>query len=473
MSTTPPSPGPASAAPAPARKMSRLKKWLLICAAAAVVFIAMSWGAVAYTSRPAFCTNCHFMQPYYDSWKSSSHRNVECVKCHFEPGIRNTIKAKMVGLSQLMQYMTGREGTMPRAEISDRSCLREGCHETRLLEGPVEFKGVHFDHKHHLGDLRRGKTLRCTSCHSQVVQGKHMTVTETTCFLCHFKGQAFNQGTGKCTTCHEIPTKTFQVRGSAFDHSLVKTMGPMGMDCVKCHSELVRGAGEVPRERCQVCHNRPDDLKRYSDTDFMHTNHVTDHKINCVDCHLSIRHELGDMDHRELTSAGDCLACHAAPHEAQVRMYAGRGPMNVVGTPNRMFLVRADCKGCHEAHGVKAGEKLVWRPNKEACATCHTASKAENLSDWKTVLDASVTEVDELLKKVRAQRAGTAAAAIAAPAAEEADRLIKEAAEDFEFVKKANGVHNVIYAEAVLETATKNLKRASKLLEPPAVKTGE
>ena len=62
-----------------------------------------------------------------------------------------------------------------------------GCHETRLLQGKVKFKRFYFDHKPHLTELRRGKKLRCTSCHSQIVQGDHMKVTESTCFLCHFK----------------------------------------------------------------------------------------------------------------------------------------------------------------------------------------------------------------------------------------------------------------------------------------------
>ena len=53
--------------------------------------------------------------------------------------------------------------------------------------------------------LRRGKKLRCTSCHSQIVQGSHMSVTTSTCFLCHFKDQHFNQGLGTCTRCHQIP----------------------------------------------------------------------------------------------------------------------------------------------------------------------------------------------------------------------------------------------------------------------------
>ncbi|MEN3039698.1 MAG: NapC/NirT family cytochrome c, partial [Candidatus Kryptonium sp.] len=42
--------------------------------------------SVEFTSRPSFCPTCHYMEPFYESWKASSHRDVTCVKCHFPPG---------------------------------------------------------------------------------------------------------------------------------------------------------------------------------------------------------------------------------------------------------------------------------------------------------------------------------------------------------------------------------------------------
>ena len=57
----------------------------------------------------------------------------------------------------------------------------------RLLEGEIQFGRIRFDHRNHLFGERRGMKLRCTSCHSQIVQGNHLAVTPSTCFLCHFK----------------------------------------------------------------------------------------------------------------------------------------------------------------------------------------------------------------------------------------------------------------------------------------------
>ena len=145
-------------------------------------------GFIEYAAQPSFCTNCHNMQPYYDSWTTSTHQDVPCIKCHYAPGIKAEAMGKMQAANQVVKYVTGTYGTKPWAEIEDAACLRSGCHSTRKLEGELTFLGVRFDHRHHLTALRRGKQLRCTSCHSQIVQGDHVAVTKSTCFLCHFQG---------------------------------------------------------------------------------------------------------------------------------------------------------------------------------------------------------------------------------------------------------------------------------------------
>ncbi len=36
-----------------------------------------------FSTDPEACTNCHVMQPYFDSWqKSSHHAHARCVDCH-------------------------------------------------------------------------------------------------------------------------------------------------------------------------------------------------------------------------------------------------------------------------------------------------------------------------------------------------------------------------------------------------------
>ena len=172
----------------------------------------LTYGAMEASSTPAFCGSCHVMEPYYESWKASSHTDIACVDCHIPPGITAELRKKYEALSMVARYFTGTYGTNPWTEVDDAACLE--CHERRLLAGASSFGDVLFDHGPHLTELRRGKRLRCTSCHSQIVQGSHITVTATTCILCHFKDQEPGTGTARCALCHQTPTQIVDAEGS-------------------------------------------------------------------------------------------------------------------------------------------------------------------------------------------------------------------------------------------------------------------
>ena len=219
------------------------------------------------------------------------------------------------------RYFTGTYSTNPWTEVDDQSCLRSGCHAKRVLLGRELYKGVLFDHQPHLTEMRREKQLRCTSCHSQIVQGSHIAVTPTTCFLCHFKNTTpQHSGTARCTLCHAIPEKTITTAGLSFDHGDVKRFG---MDCMACHEGVIKGDGEVPRERCFTCHNDTARLERYGETEFLHRMHVTDHKVECLHCHIEIRHKIpareealstgcAELPQRRGRTLAACATCTAA-----------------------------------------------------------------------------------------------------------------------------------------------------------------
>jgi hypothetical protein len=235
------------------------------------------------------------MKPYVEAWKTSKHNKVTCVQCHYPPGFRDTIWVKYQALTQVVKWATQTYSSKPFAEVEDASCLRSGCHERRLLESEskVVFKrGIIFDHRPHLQEVRRGRQLRCTSCHSQIVVGTHIEVTESTCFLCHFKGMK----TGReltpiagCTGCHQPPKGDIRVGSVRFNHEEIMRRG---VACQKCHLNVVQGEGEAPRERCFTCHNQPEKLKRYPDTPFIHDFHVAGHNIDCMRCHTEVKHRL-------------------------------------------------------------------------------------------------------------------------------------------------------------------------------------
>ena len=70
-------------------------------------------GFIEYAARPSFCKNCHNMQPYYDSWTTSTHQDVPCIKCHYAPGIKAEAMGKIAPQRDLARHRH-RRPTQPR-----------------------------------------------------------------------------------------------------------------------------------------------------------------------------------------------------------------------------------------------------------------------------------------------------------------------------------------------------------------------
>jgi nitrate/TMAO reductase-like tetraheme cytochrome c subunit len=284
----------ADAAPPPTRVRRRLGRGLLLAVGITLAVAAAAGAGLWHVSTsPLLCNSCHIMKPYVEAWKTSKHAQVTCVQCHYPPGFRDTIWVKYQAITQVVKWATQTYSSKPFAEVEDASCLRSGCHDRRLLQGKVAYKrGITFDHGPHLEQPRRGRQLRCTSCHSQIVVGTHIEVTESTCILCHFKGMK----TGReltpiagCTGCHQAPPGDIVVGSIRFNHQDV--LG-RGVACQKCHLNVVEGDGAAPRERCFTCHNQPEKLQKYGDTAFVHDYHVAGHNIECLRCHTEMKHRL-------------------------------------------------------------------------------------------------------------------------------------------------------------------------------------
>lgn len=419
-------------------------RWRKLAFTAALLvgfFILASLTGMEVTSRPQFCGSCHNMKPYYESWKTSSHNTVACVECHIPPGVTSEFRKKYEALSMVTSYFTGTYGTNPWTEIDDASCLR--CHERRLLAGKEVFHNVLFNHTPHLSELRRGKKLRCTSCHSQIVQGSHIAVTASTCFLCHFKGQQLNEGTGKCTLCHEIPDKVITKANLSFDHGDVKRFN---MQCFSCHSQVVQGQGEVPKERCYSCHGDQKRLQRFSETEFLHQKHVTDHKIECLHCHNEIQHKTALALEPVSTSCG---ACHRDGHSAARDLYAGIGGKGVPPMPSTMYQAGINCAGCHVLP-IDTGETAAFKPTDVNCMSCHGPRYSKVLGRWKAL-------VSERLERVKGELSNTRSRFALKPHQE---GPLSDAWANVELVERGGGTHNVEYTLALLDASHEMINKA-------------
>jgi nitrate/TMAO reductase-like tetraheme cytochrome c subunit len=414
-------------------------------------------GTVAYTSRSEFCNTCHIMEPYYESWRHSAHHMVDCVDCHFEPGLLETVDGKFKAINQLTKYVTGTAGTKPWAEVSDQSCMRSGCHSERLLSGDLEFGRVRFDHRHHLLDSRRGRQLRCTSCHSQIVQGSHMSVTTSTCFLCHLRPSGQGEAHSECSTCHGAPKEDLTVAGKPFRHA---EWMANGADCASCHRDVTRGSGVAKKNRCNSCHADVAHIERFDDEAFIHENHITKHKIECDQCHEEIEHKLPERDH--IATAGDCAACHDSRHQVQHFMRSGQGGALVENLPDRMYETRVDCTGCHrETHGAESRKSWASRgippADDVACMQCHGAKYGGMLSAWRHEVEGAMGRLDAALAALDGRGGGKERAPALAPARNNLD---------FVRADGSHGAHNIGYTLALLRKAKDVINEAGPGLDP-------
>ena len=384
---------------------------------------------VQATSRPQFCGSCHVMAPYYDSWKTSSHAQVACVDCHIPPGIYSEIEKKKEAISMVVSYFTGTYGTNPWAEVDDAACLQ--CHQRRLLAGKEVFSGILFDHSPHLTELRREKQLRCTSCHSQIVQGSHIKVTTSTCVLCHFKDQKPNTGTAECILCHDVPDKVIEKGKLSFNHADVERFD---MQCSWCHAHVTKGDGSAPRQRCYVCHNDPERLTKYDDHLELHRTHVTEHKVECMHCHTEIQH--GSFAGRTETAGAACGTCHSDGHSPQRDLYVGIGAKGVQPRPSTMHLAGIHCEGCHFLP-EEQGAGHVQTAGVVSCMACHGPRYSKMLDRWKSLLDSRIA-----LGRTEVAQARTPLG--------NANQQVTDVETNLRLLERGHGVHNVDYALDIL-----------------------
>ncbi len=429
-----------------------LRLWALTLGLIAGLGVIFMGTAMEVSSRPAFCGSCHIMKPYYESWRHSTHHNVACVECHIPPGVTAELRKKYEALSMVARYFTGTYGTNPWTEIDDLSCLR--CHQRRLLSGKELFGDVLFDHAAHLSGMRRGKTLRCTSCHSQIVQGSHIAVTVSTCVLCHFKGQEPGTGTARCTLCHQVPQKVIRLGTLTFDHADVQRYG---MACTGCHARPEgSGDGPVPRERCVTCHNEASRLEKYGDTVLLHRKHVTEHKVDCMDCHLEIEH----VGRKHLASAATgCGTCHRSGHSPQQSLYSGAGGRGVGPMPSPMFAAGVRCEGCHFT--LPGHPTEVARASEISCMSCHGPRYRAVFVSWRDGVRSRTTALEKELERTERELH-----ADRAPPSDGETRSWRRSLDDARFnvdlVTRGRGVHNVDYAYALLKQAHDDLNAARK-----------
>jgi len=433
------------------------------------------------TKSPKFCALCHSMKPYVVSWAHSSHKDVNCIDCHFKPGFINELRGKWKAQIDVVAVMTAQVPTKFHADIDDSSCMREGCHtEQQISKHDVVFHGVHFDHGRHMKTLRHGKKLRCITCHTQFVSSNHMTVSDYVCFQCHFYKTADNAKLRDCKICHFRKVGKIFIDGKAnmpYNHDQYVNRG---VKCEQCHLNVIQGDGHLKGDACLQCHAEPEILNRRMSSEEIHKLHVTDHKVECFYCHTRIKHSIDRTGVKKAESTDknvmyamnslhldtNCYKCHQIGEHAMVRdMYMGVGGKGLSSMPDPMYRAHLDCSICHVGISKETKEKRIFRKDPKAitnaCVACHGKLYSDMLNHWNQLLKDQIQKTDTMVQAAQKalDKAGNG------EVTSKARSLLLIAKHNLGFVKLANGVHNIVYAVNLLKVSQQKAQEAMKTLQ--------
>ncbi len=216
-----------------------------LIAAILLVFVLGGAAAIPLTNQPSFCASCHTIQPSYESWVRSSHKDVTCVDCHVRPGVSGFIHDKVLaGLEDvaITFFGTPTEPHNLQSHVSSSVCL--SCHRailrvtevsTRDLPSPVKEVGLIMDHREHMEAFKkRGRGEGCTTCHSRVVHGRPIKGYPIVIPRGHVK-------LDEQPHHPDLPP----------DSALWKTTLA---DCMRCHDGKQTHEEKVLSNRCETCH---------------------------------------------------------------------------------------------------------------------------------------------------------------------------------------------------------------------------
>jgi hypothetical protein len=398
-----------------------------------VVVLLSGWFFVDVTARrSSFCGNCHYMQPYVEQWKASTHKDVACVQCH-----RPQRRAMF---AQFVKYVTRTYNPRPRAFVPDESCASRVCHSEMPQSKEIKFLTVNFPHQPHLGTDRRGIRLHCASCHGASQEAGHVSVDKRICYLCHFKGQPVEGTLTWCGSCHGAPTGMSQHAGFIFD---MKAYASSGVQCSRCHVAVHDGEGAVAKDKCFSCHVSR--VEAMSNSKAVHAQHVGTLQIRCLECHEPIRH--GNIKMLSVLDVS-CESCHANLHAGPKEMYLGVGAKGTAATPSRMFAAQINCTGCHTQVVTQGGVSFLGQGNKaanpKACVACHDARYVAMIDVWKEQGRTLANEARRLADVGGRLASGTRGS-------KEIQVLVDDLSFNARFLEKGFPVHNIEYAIKVVQ----------------------
>ena len=348
-----------------------------------VAFVVFTVTSIEVTSQNWFCNSCHIMNPYYASWKSSSHADVNCTQCHIPPGFGNFVSAKLNGLGQVVDDVLDRTSSKPSAAVLDASCTRSGCHSAEKLraDGVRKNGKFLFDHGKHLGKEYDGIEIHCTTCHSHVEGNSHFKVNTNACVTCHlarpqqapavqvvdFIKDAARKAPAPATPATALSTSPAVTSIPGVEPTAATVPTTQTEASLTAAARMVSPEKVAPNS-CKNCHEAPQKEFTYRGLKVVHSEYLA-YGAACESCHSGVTAKPQPVrdDH--------CFNCHEFGKErfttsAQTHHIHSAGAHKV------------ECLSCHgvTAHGPKA---QAVRMDRLECESCHTSQHSVQQTTYK------------------------------------------------------------------------------------------
>jgi hypothetical protein len=243
---------------------------------------------------------------------------VECLACHFEPGVVGAIRGEAYAGLKLIQFFIGAYEAPTGAElVRNVNCLR--CHEEVLTKKIDLAGGLAFYHEKHVDRAK----AECRQCHTAIghpgavataIVTEPPRINKDVCLRCHDGRGApvvFGAATPSSKTHPAEPRVDTGIWKQTHWQAAVGTATiagkPFKIDpaaCAACHGQPTEAAacrschlsadvGYAPQtQNCLRCHGPTMAQKLELDSvPFYHDKHLLRVRLVCQDCHRQVTHQ--------------------------------------------------------------------------------------------------------------------------------------------------------------------------------------
>ncbi len=428
-----PAPGSDPAGARAPRRATRVRRFSIAAAVAALALVAMAaWNGPAGSAKPSEaplpglseCSDCHNPGPpttkripdegpnFDASLRGSAHATVRCDGCHSElkgGDFPHEAKLKKVdcGSCHADELRLHNESLHGQAELRGEKLAPtcKGCHGTHNVLRPKDPNSpVYVVNIPYL----------CNKCHREGSPVQSFYKIPKDSILTNYKESIHGEGlyrkglltTAVCTSCHTAHNQLPHTdpRSSIARHNVAKTCEKCHVRIEAVHAKVVRGElwerspNQVPAcvdchephkarrvfyaqgmadANCMLCHGKKDlTMSRAGKTvslfvDPTQVEHSRHAKIACAQCHTGISPS-AQRACITVKPKVDCSICHAAV--VTVYQTSVHGKLAAKGSPDA-----PECSDCHGKHGIQSHlevESKTYARNVPAlCGSCHRTGK--------------------------------------------------------------------------------------------------